>query len=522
VGKISVSKKGKKTHDKKTPVLRGTSSTPIQPQKTHDGFINLVARMGQGANNVFSHGQYIFDLLSQNPVALEERYRGNWVVGKIVDCIAEDMTRAGITIQSTDEPDRVQHLQSYLTKKGIWAQLTNLLKWGRLYGGAIGGIIIEGQDPATPLDFDTIDRKQFKGIRVYDRWQIQPDVQNIVENGIDSGTPEFYHILVGLNPNEYGMTHELHRRGDDGYYTDLVFHHSRVIRAVGIQLPWRQAITNLYWGESVIERINERILAFDTATMELVNAIQLAHIRVMGIKDLREILAAGGTAEENLMRWTEQISITQNTLGMILTDTQDDFKTYDYSFTGLSDILLTLAQQICGAESIPLVKLFGESPKGFNATGDSDHRIYDDNIKSKQENELRPGIHKLLQVCYRSAFGEAPPEYFDFEFVPLRQPNTSEKAKIAKDITQLVALAYNEGLIDRAIALKELHQAGAETGIWTNITDEDIEEAELDEPPGLGEMEEIESNEAIQENPSAPAANSSLGAGLTASLPMAA
>jgi hypothetical protein len=39
------------------------------------------------------------------------------------------------------------------------------------------------------------------------------------------------------------------------------------------------------------------------------------------------------------------------------------------------------------------------------------------------------------------------------------------------------------GIIDRATALKELRQSSEVTGVWTNITDEQIEEAENEPPP---------------------------------------
>ena len=45
--------------------------------------------------------------------------------------------------------------------------------------------------------------------------------------------------------------------------------------------------------------------------------------------------------------------------------------------------------------------------------------------------------------------------------------------------------AYNAGLISQRTALKELKQQCERTGVWTNITDEDIERAsDSVEPPG--------------------------------------
>ncbi len=57
------------------------------------------------------------------------------------------------------------------------------------------------------------------------------------------------------------------------------------------------------------------------------------------------------------------------------------------------------------------------------------------------------------------------------------------------EITNVVA-AYNAGLISQRTALQELKQQSERTGVWTNITDEDIEKAsaEVEQPGEMGGM----------------------------------
>jgi phage-related protein (TIGR01555 family) len=349
--------------------------------KTLDGFINLAARMGSRANNLFSDGTYIFDLLSRNRVKLEAMYRGSWLVGAAVDCVAEDMTRAGINIKGDPDPQQIQKLQSQLTRLGIWDSILNTIKWGRLYGGAIAFIVIDGQDPSTPLNIDTVGLNQFVGLRVYDRWQVQPDVENIIQWGPDAETPAYYRIVSNI------MT---------GNVSDLRIHHSRIIRYVGIQLPAYQAVTEQYWGESVIERINDCIVAFDTATEGVANLVNKAHLRTVQIEGLRDILSAGGNLEKNLLKMFKTMAHLQSNEGMTLLDKQDVFQTHTYNFSGLNDIILQFAQQISGATGIPLVRLFGQSPIGLNSTGESDWRMYFDSIQAQQESRLRSGLMKVI------------------------------------------------------------------------------------------------------------------------------
>ena len=447
---------------------------------TRDGFANLAARMGLGAQNVFSEGTYIFDLLTRNRIKLEAMYRGSWIVGAAVDSIAEDMTRAGISIKGDIQPEQIEQMQVQMTRIGVWSALLEAIKWGRLYGGAVAMIVIDGRDPSTPLNVSTVGRGQFKGLRVFDRWQLQPSLQNIVIDGMDFGLPMFYDVISDVTT---------------GQVSNVRIHHTRVVRQIGVQLPAYQAITEQMWGESVVERMYDRLVAFDTATSGAANLIQKAHLRTVQIDKLREVLAAGGKAEENLLQMFHHMRMLQTNEGLTLLDKEDQFQAHSYTFSGLSDMILQFGQQIAGATGIPLVRLFGQSPAGLNSTGESDLRMYYDNIASQQESRLREGMMKVLRVLHQSMFGVAAPEGFDFDFVPLWQTSTKEKADIATAITTTVSTAFEKGIIDQATALQELKQSSDVTGVFSNITDEQIEEAKMAPPPMPVEGEPVVTEE---------------------------
>lgn len=448
---------------------------------TRDGFANLTARMGMGANNVLSDGMYIFNLLTKNRIQLEAMYRGSWIVGNVVDCVAEDMTRAGVTIKGEDDPEKIQQMQASMTRLGIWGALLETIKWGRLYGGALAVIIIDGQDTSTPLDMKTIGKDQFRGLKVYDRWGLQPAVNDVIQEGMDAGLPAYYTVVS--DPNS-------------GKVTNQRIHHSRVIRQIGIQLPVWQAIVEQHWGESVIERLHDRLVSFDTATSGAANLINRAHLRTVGIEKLREILAAGGKAEENLLTMFHHMRMLQTNEGITLLDKEDQFQAHSYTFSGLSDMVLQFGQQIAGASGIPLVRLFGQSPSGLNSTGESDLRMYYDNILAQQESRLREGVMRVLRVLHMSKFGQPAPENFDLDFVPLWQTSQKEKADIAKVVADTVKVAVDAGVIDTPTALKELKQSSEYTGVFSNITEQQITEAENEPPPAPVEGQPIPGEEA--------------------------
>ena len=66
--------------------------------------------------------------------------------------------------------------------------------------------------------------------------------------------------------------------------------------------------------------------------------------------------------------------------------------------------------------------------------------------------------------------------------------SATEKANNAKTITETVIGAMEAGLITTAIGMQELRQASEDTGVFTNIAPEDIEEEE--ELPPMPRLEE--------------------------------
>lgn len=446
--------------------VRDSAPAPTNSVKVSDGFQNLLLKIGAGST-VQAGATYQFSSLTRNYPQLDAMYRGSWIVGRAVDAIAEDMTRAGITLSGIDPEDAVK-MQRSLTRMGLWQALTTTIKWGRLYGGGAAIIVIEGQDLASPLDIKTIKKGQFKGLRVFDRWNINPSSVYKIVNGIDAGLPEYYNIT---------------RLG-------LTVHHSRVIRQIGVELPWNEAMKEEFWGESIVERMFDRLLPFDTATAGVAQLVTKAHLRTVGVEGLREILAQGGVAEENLIKMFALMGKLQSNEGITLLDKNDEFQASTYTFSGLEGILTQFAQQISGATEIPLVRLLGQSPAGMNATGESDMRMYDEGILQKQESRLRLGLQRLIDILYVSLFERPPEDDMDFEFNPLKQMSATEKATTGKGMVEAIVQAYTEDLIDRATAMRELRHVGTITGQFTNISAEMIDEAQklIDEaksaPPG--------------------------------------
>ena len=440
---------------------------------TADSFQNFAARLGLGAGSQNDQSTYGFDFLSRNRLKLEAMYRSSWVVGQVVDVVAEDMTREGINLRGLDDPKDAEAIQQEMDRLEVWNELTNVIKWGRLYGGAIAVMLIDGQDVSTPLDVNTVGKNQFKGLMVLDRWLVLPTLQDLVSDyGPDFGKPKYYDVIA----DSLGLSNQK-------------IHYSRVIRFDGVDLPYWQRITENLWGQSVVERLLDRLVAFDSTTTGVAQLVYKAHLRTYKVKGLRAIIAAGGKAFEGLIKQIEQVRLWQSNEGLTLMDADDEFQTHSYSFAGLDAVLLQFGQQLSGASQIPLVRLFGQSPSGMNATGESDLSNYYDNINQQQERRMRTALGTLLQVVSLSTLGKPLPDSFSFDFASLWQIDDAQKADIAAKVTESICRAEEQGLITTQAAMKELRQSSEITGIYSSITDEDIESAN-DSVPTPSDYEE--------------------------------
>lgn len=459
------------------------SSRSIGPTTTSDSFNNFAQSLGVGTDNVSSGGTYGFNPVTRERVKLEWIHRGSWIGGVAIDIVADDMTKMGVTMKGDLKPDQKEEIEELAVALDVWGKTNQLVKWSRLYGGAIMVLMIGGQNYETPLRIETIGKDQFKGVVTLDRWMVEPDISNLVtEEGPHMGMPKFYRVTA-QSPTLRGKK----------------IHYTRVIRMIGIELPYWQMLQENYWGESILERLYDRLVAFDSATQGAAQLVYKAYIRTYKIKGLRDIVTLGGEALGGVLAYIDLMRRTQGVEGVTLLDAEDEFEPHTHNaFSGLSDILVHFGQQIGGALQIPLVRLFGQSPTGMNASGESDMRTYFDGIQQQQNRHLKWGMTMVYRALAQSC-GIAPPKGFGIKFKDLWQLTELQKSALAKEITETVAAGVEAGLALPSTGQKELRAASDKTDVWANITDEEIAEMEKNEVAQAPEFEGLSEKEEIAE-----------------------
>ncbi|MDU4960186.1 MAG: DUF1073 domain-containing protein [Sporomusaceae bacterium] len=441
--------------------------------QTKDGFRNQPARLGFGTPNLLEATEYPLTRLTQNWQLLNSLYRQHWIIRRIVDVVPGDMLRNWIKITSQMPPDALKRFDKLVRTTQIKKRLLEGLRWGRLYGGAAGVMLLEGHGDVLhePLELDAVMPGTFKGLLILDRWSgIQPLSTELVT---DLNDPDF-----GL-PERYMISTDTLSRG-------VEVHHSRLVRFTGRDLPYWEKQQEMYWGASEVEHVFDELRKRDNTSWNIASLVFNANLRVLKMKDLEQIFT---TLDEQAVKDLYNVLQAQNWLmsntGTQLLGASDDFQTFQYAFSGLDKVYENFMLDLAGAAETPVTKLFGRSPAGMNATGESDTQNYDDSIEEKQESHLRPPLDRVLPVMFMSEFG-ALPDDLDYIFNNVRKPRAKESTDLASTRTTAVKEVYLSGGISQKTMLKELRQMSEETGLWSNITDADIERA--DDSTSQGEL----------------------------------
>ena len=427
----------------------------VSPLLASDGYSNAAAFLG-GDSPLFASGTFVRSGLTADPDLLTAMYRESWLTMRIIDMPSEDMTRAWYKLTSSLSGEQLHALRRLEARHSVKQEITTALRWARLYGGSLALMVIRGEEDRLdrPLEQDLLLPDCFRGLLVLDRAQgIEPSPELVSDlDDPDYGLPESYTVNLDTEDSR-----------------SVVLHHSRVLRFVGRELPRMETVRENYWGASEMEHIHDELLKRSAASANIAQLIFQANITTLKMSDFGDVLGAGTEEQRQSVEYAMGVENRFRTsFGIQLLSRDDSFENHAYSFAGLSEIYEQFMMDMAGAAEIPATKLFGRSPQGMNATGESDLRNYYDMIASLQERQLRPALEKLLPVMAASCWGEVP-EDLEFVFEPVMTNSPAERAELVQKLSSDVIQAFQAGLLSREQALAELKSRGEELGVYTNI-----------------------------------------------------
>lgn len=439
-------------HTKQTPKGKQPDARPVA-----DSFSNPLFQLGWGSQSPLEATEYPLTRLTDNYALMNSLYRDNWLVQNVVELVPDDMTKKGFSLTGSLTPGELQEFDKQRRQTALMERLREGLRWGRLYGGAAGMILIKGQYDclSEPLDLAAILPGAFEGLYILDRWVgVTPGAETVLENGCP--VPKYYSI-----DTQEGLT-------------VARVHHSRIIRFTGRALPPLECQAELFWGASEVESLYKEVVAHDNVSANMAGLTFRANVDTMEVEALDQLFGLGSAAaQQRFWRVMQAQTVLKSNFGVQLVNRGDQIKNTQYTFTGLKDVFDSMCLNLCGCSHIPAAKLFGREPAGLNSSGKSDLQNYYDYVEGQREAKLRPVLEKLLPVLAMSCWGYLP-EDIGVSFPSLWTPTAKELAEIAEKKAATIREIFQAGLIAADTAQRELKKLSEETGLFGSITDAEI------------------------------------------------
>lgn len=383
-----------------------------------DGYMNMLNKYGTSQDNSES---YIYT--PEDPamdLELIRLYEGNGLFTKIIDRPAEESIKHGFDIDYGDEAIN-EYVESKMDELNVEDAFATAEKWARLYGGSLVVMLVDdGRGLEEPLNWQDV--RAVNELIVFERSIVQPDYTTLYnfnfENEIDQsrpfGQPLFYDV--------YSL------------YGHFRVHYTRCLVFRNGRLP--EQTTNAlyrYWGMpeyvKIKRALRETITSHDYGVKLLERSVQA----IYKMKNLANMLSSDD-GEDKVIKRMQVIDMARGILNSLAIDADGedyDFKTLPMS--GIKDILDSTCNMLSAVTDIPQTILFGRSPAGENATGQSDMENYYNMVERIQKMNLKSNSRILIDLIllegkFKGKIKEIP--NYKVKFAALWSMSETEQATV--------------------------------------------------------------------------------------------
>jgi phage-related protein (TIGR01555 family) len=372
-----------------------------------DSLTNLVANLGTSRDKAASSG-YVLSLLTD--AELLAAYRTAWLPRKIIEIPAFDSVRAWRDWQADDK--QIEAIEAEEKRLNVKGKVLEARTKARLWGGAAIMLGTGDANLAEPLDLERIGKAGLRYLTVLTRRQITAGETDRDPQSETYGRPGMYQLTAGNQ-------------------AQIDIHPSRLVIFHGAAQPDEEfANTQLGWGDSVLQSTLDAIKQADATAANIASLVFEAKIDIIRVPNFMANLADAGYRAKLIERYT-LAATAKGINGTLMLDKEEEYETKTANFGTLPDVLDRFMQIASGAADIPMTRLFGQSPAGMNATGESDLRNYYDRLSAMQELEMEPAMARMDEALIRSAVGSRPADVY-FEWAPLWGMSEKEQAEVFK------------------------------------------------------------------------------------------
>lgn len=331
--------------------------------------------------------------------------------------------------------------------------------WENLYGGCViymgvddGHTSADSQE--RPLELHRI--RKVLWLKVIDRRYITAGT----ELDLDPRSPRFgeptHYLIVGPRPCKV--------------------HRSRLIVFPGAMTTRDVRAARGGWGISVLEPVYEALQRHVSAWQVASNTMSNAQYVVYKLKGLAHMLGMPG-GEEKAKERSRAMELAKSMINAVLIDEGDEYLRENPNFGNMPELLEMFMYDVAHALDMPQTELFGRSPAGMNATGESDRKQWHESVEDDREHRIRPRAQELVEVILAAKEGPTKGVEIDdwrVTFKPLEQLSEKEWSEVRLNQAQAdKAYVEAEILLPSEVASSRFRPEG-----WSAETKVDMETRE--------------------------------------------
>lgn len=402
-----------------------------------------------------------------NQKELEDFYRYDWLIRRVMEVIPGDAVRQGINMKAEDE-EIITKIDDKLDDLDAWEKLKEAMQWARLYGGAVVVIgAMDGQPVNEPLNEDTIKGVEF--LNVMDRWQLTVKDRYTDPLSPKYGKPMTYTLqpIIHGSTGFMGKVQEMFRHG-------TVIHETRLLRFDGAKLPDLVRQTNQGWSDSIMVGINETFKQYGT-TVKAGSILMIDFItKVLQIPNLPQLIMNNDWT--TIQTRIQYALAGMSNMGITLIGDEEKFEKVQNRVTGVVDLVDKYIEIMSAATDIPRTRLFGQQ-LGKLAGATETTRAYYDIVQDYQKDNLKKPVNRLLTLLHKDPAinpTKKTPEGWGWDFNSLWQHDPQTQAE-----TRKLQMEADTGYIDRQVLTpEEVADSRFGSGEWSPETTLDMETRE--------------------------------------------
>ena len=403
---------------------------------------NYAASIGVN-NSLQQYSHHILNRLSYQECA---DLATDSMISKAIDVIVREIFKSGGKwISAHLDIDNFEMVLNYLD---FYNKITLAVQRALEYGGAFIYINTDDTNLSLPLYINekTASTNKITGLTVIEPWQAAP-VQVNSFNPLKANymEPDLWWVL--------GASTTVHK--------------TRLIPIVFYSVPDLIKPLYNYLGLPLSFYMKNYVSNADTVRQSISDLV--LRFRTKIIKTTAQKIADPQTQAR-----VKYMNATSNNLATLLLAKDEEWIETVTSLSGMDNLLSQMYELMTAStRGIPVTKLLGLSPRGFNATGEYDENNFYDVIDGYAKSVVIPVMEKVAEyiLCFKAGILDEP----KYEFNPRKQIRPKEQAEINNLKADYISKLIMSGIITGKDAIRAISEDNFKFD-WIDIEDYKVPE----------------------------------------------